>query len=287
MIIAIKKDGCSMKMLQWIFLALILAPLSWSGSIGRRCPNAQIEKNFNDGTYLLERVDDQMLVCRRPDIRDSLLLAIGIFTRDSLYDRITGIRYFKYNNSAYSAKDIKDAFYTDLSKCNLRTDGLFDCFSSQNNGVYYSVTDSKNAFPWIEYHPKFRAAICGDNFGVQFDFLAKLSKKMSVANHGGNTTADGLYITMLFLDRMDSLRLGKEINRDLKIGPDSSYRITTRVNNSVVIAKCSNQPDSAAKCRYLNEIFLGDDVSYIFSLLANCDNEIAPIKKQKTIRREN
>lgn len=272
----------------------ILASASWSSVIGRKCPNSEVLKRFDDGTYLLERNDDKMIVCRHPDKRDSLLVGIGIYTRDSLYERVSGVRYFKYNDSRYSIKDLKEAFYTDLDNCRMRMDGLFECYSTQYNGSYYSITDSKGSFPWIEYRPEFQASICGSQFGLGFDFLMNLSKGLSVDDQDASVNVSGLYLYALFAERMDSLRLGKAMKDEISIGDGVTYLLKAGHESSVSILKCSTGIDSTKSCKYLTGVYSGSDGQSIFSIIGNCKKQALQPKRimenrkkmKKEIKRE-
>lgn len=219
-----------------------------------------------------------MLVCRKPDKRDSLLLSLGIFSRDSLYDRVVSKRYFKYNSSNYSLNDIKDAFATDLNKCFLRTDGLFECYSSKYNSNYYSISDSKKSFGWIGYRPEFRASICENNlsntaFGPYFQ-INEIAEYLSIDTPD---TANRIFrpdLSILFHTRLDSLSKGKEIPSSMDFGTNGTYRIKTRTNNSASIWRCASIEDSVTNCKYLTEIHVSGDLTYLFGINANCDQAI-------------
>lgn len=259
-----------MKRILNLFVLVLMPALSWSAIIGSRCPKLQIEKVFDDGTFLLERIDNKMTVCRQPDKRDSLMLAIGLFTRDSLCDRVAGFRYFKYNDSKYSPKEIKEAFYTELNKCYTRTDGLQECFSSSDENAYFSITDSKNRFDWIEYRPAFKIDICNANVDLNYLSLSKIARRLSAQIADSSVKARSMYLEALLLERMDSVTAGKEIPSTINAGNGKYFRIKTEVNNTASIMLCELAENTYGNCNTVNILLTSFDKSKIFNLNSYC-----------------
>lgn len=211
-------------------LILFVATLTFAVDVGDKCPEYQVDKKFVDGTYLLEEIDNKMILCRPPNNIDSLLVVFGLFTRDSLFDRVAGIRYFKYDHGRYSKEDVKAIFGITLDKSYMRRDGLYQIHDKDND--YHTISTNKNSFGFVEYSPSFKMNICGiDGNSSYYDY------SLIEFDHAMYNCYDypiPAYTNFLF-ERFRQLKTGKELTFCKRTIDDSLCVEDVRRSNSVWI----------------------------------------------------
>jgi hypothetical protein len=236
--------------MKYLLLLLISISNSFAVTIGDKCPDGQLLKRFDNGSYLLEEDDNVIIHCRQPNKIDSFLVVVGLFTRDSLFNRVEGIRYIKYDHSDYSASEVKEAFYgLVLSKPTMRPDGKYESYNSEYG--YYAVSNNKNTIPFVEYQPSTKINLCNKTSTMSFSDYYSV---MSFSNDLYSCYEDVFFYTGFLYTREQQLREGNELT-SCKSGDDS---------NCVVDA---NTPLKEYHLNYYNNIRLNKGRSFRVSVV--------------------
>lgn len=210
-------------------------------TIGDRCPNSQVVRTFSDGSYLLkEDENNRQLVCRTPNKIDSFLVVAGVFNRGLLYNRVSEIRFRKFNHASWTKEEVKDPFFgLEMGTPRMRSDGLYEITGRSSSGDrYYTISAKKDAYPYISYAPIFKFEVCGTNT-VLFEDYYDISNLIHISTC---YEVDYFLLSSILHQRESQLRAGKELTfcasfEDSNCVVDKQTYIASTTFGTIVLSK--------------------------------------------------